>query len=392
MLKILENVKKLPIELQIHIASMDFETFLILYKKNFDVKCLVYYYCKFFKLEKIKFESLIHFYKYVYLQDFALYTSEDNFIYRPYLKILILSSNLFSNDLYLLSPNLENIKIRKVITLDEKWLFPKVLNLYLKCKDLSHVSKIFPKLKVLTCMDNTISTLPYSLKNLQLISLTLSNCNLEYFPHINIDTLENLDLSWNNLSFFSGKYKNLKNLNLSSNSITSIDISNCKKLSTVNVQSNFLSFLDIENFSLKYLDASMNNIYDIYLSTPELTTLNLSCNEISKISFDNVKSFILKKLDVSGNIINSIEDMRFSILKHLDISNNDISYIEDLPSTLTVLNLEYNPLYYIYDKCFDNVKFVSADHSLYYLLNGLKYTCIDIVDDYIYEINAEMYD
>lgn len=392
MQNIFEKIEELPLEIQLYIASMDFETFLILIKKNFNLKCLISYYCKFFKLEINNWNSLIYFYNDKYIQDFGIYTKNKDFIYRPYLKNLIISSNLTCDYLYLLSPQLETLKISKNTTLNEKWRFLKVHNLYLKCNDMSMLCDIFPNLKVLTCMDTTIFKLPNSLKILSLNTLTLSNCNLDYFPDLNLNSLEKIDLSFNNLTFFSGRYKNLKVLNLTSNVITSIDISECKKLTTLNIQANFLSFLDIDNCNLKYLNASYNNIMYIYLSTPSLKNLNLTSNELTEISSNNVKSYALKILDVSVNSIYSLEDMRFYNLKELDISDNNISYIDDLPNSLSILRLEYNPLYYIHEQCFDNVKYITGDYSQIYVLDCLRYSLIDIVDDYVFEMNPEMYD
>ena len=390
MQNILEKVKKLPIELQIYIASIDFETFLIMIENNFNLKQLVSYYCKIFKLENDGLDSLIYFYNNKYIHDFALYTKNDDFIYRPYLKNLIVSLNFIHDNLNILSPRLETLKIGKEIILNKNWKFPKITNLCLKCKDLSLVGDIFPNLKVLTCMDNTISKLSNSFNLLSLNSLTLSNCNLDYFPNINTELLEKLDLSFNNLTFFSGKYKNLKVLNLTSNVITSIDISECKKISSLNIQANFLTFLDIDNYNLKYLNASYNNIVNIFLSAPNLKNLNLSSNELTKISFDNIRSYSLKILDISANLIYSLEDMRFCNLKELDISENNISFIDEIPKSLSVLRLEYNPLYYIHEQCFDNVKYITGDYSQYYLLNCLRYSLVDIINDI--GINHTMYD
>ncbi|KAK2964894.1 putative Leucine-rich repeat protein soc-2 like protein [Blattamonas nauphoetae] len=184
------------------------------------------------------------------------------------------------------------------------------------------------RLTTLSLRHNLLSEIPPSIQNCMITTLTLSQNNFSTFPSslLSIKTLENLDLSMNRLSTIPpeiGSLIKLSRLNLSFNQITDVPVT--------------LFRLP----SLKQLILSNNHISD--LPTPSQANVNtralsslerllLSLNRFTKIPDLVKKCTSLKTLHLAGNKIKELDHTLLENLKQLtrlDLSFNEISKISD---------------------------------------------------------------
>ena len=249
-----------------------------------------------------------------------------------------------------------NVSFNNLSSTMESKMFSKLKNLQIA--DLSHN----PLLSV-----NTISNVNYTLP--KLYELYLSRCNFREFPSFltNLENLEKLDLSHNQIKgntptwmFEVGK-NSLRYLNLSNNFLTRIDQLPWKKLGYLDLHSNSLqgplpvppigiSFLSISRnnlsgmipslicniSSLKVLDLSHNNLSDRISSclgnfSDSLSVLDLRNNKFyGTIPETFAKGNNLRSLNMNGNqlegplpqsLVNCIH------LEVLDLGNNKINGI-----------------------------------------------------------------
>ena len=109
-----------------------------------------------------------------------------------------------------------------------------------------------------------------------------------------------------------GFFRNLEELNCSSNSISSLDVSNNPKLTYLSCPYNQLAALDVSNnTALTYLDCYDNR----------LTSLDVSNCDCSALQFLNCKSNQLTTLDVSNNTALTYLQCSSNRLTSLDVSN-----------------------------------------------------------------------
>ncbi|XP_022654283.1 chaoptin-like isoform X1 [Varroa destructor] len=180
--------------------------------------------------------------------------------------------------------------------------------------------------------------------------LHLANNGLEAFGrNINLETVEELDLSGNYLSDAKLNVKKLRTLNLSYN-----------RLRAFNVSSN-------SPFALRKIDISFNRLQelrdDLFGVHLALAEVNLSNNMLSQISADVLQSFPnVKKFLLSGNQLHIIQDKTFSPLRslsELDLSMNQIHTLEGTPfvncSSLNSIDISHNLLETLTDECFNGI-------------------------------------
>ena len=141
------------------------------------------------------------------------------------------------------------------------------------------------------------------------------------------------------------KLTSLKDLNLSNNNISNIDLSKNTSLTELNLAANNISNIVLsKNTKLIGLGLDKNNISNIDLSkNTELIELGLYDNNISKI--DLSKNTALTDLDLGYNNLSSIDLSKNTSLTKLYINKNKISSIDLSKNTkLTILDLNDNPL------------------------------------------------
>ena len=165
-------------------------------------------------------------------------------------------------------------------------------------------------------------------KDIEIINIkeeNLGNDGLGDFCNINLKSLKELNLEYNNISNITAlgktKFENLEKLNLGKNAISDISI-----LEKVN-------FKELKNLCL-----NANNISDIKVLERvkflNLEKLDLSFNKINNIdALENVQFKKLKELILKENLISNIDILEkadFKKLEILDLTNNKITNINVL--------------------------------------------------------------
>lgn len=111
---------------------------------------------------------------------------------------------------------------------------------------------------------------------------------------------------------------------------------------------NFLKFLPCEYLpsSLKHLSLDQNDLHNLEIDVPlpHLQTLSIERNDLQylELSF-NLSS--LKSLNLKHNKLWNLEFLHATpCLETLNLARNDIQTLENLPSSLKVLNAEFNDI------------------------------------------------
>ncbi|XP_066271682.1 toll-like receptor 13 [Branchiostoma lanceolatum] len=266
-------------------------------------------------------------------------------------------------------------------------------------RDSSHTlhlqNKTFSGLSSLTHLNlisNSISTLPVDVFEglTSLRYLHLRSNNLETFRVQLPETLDYLDLSYNNLytsgytsqpcvnisSFNFSRLKSVNYLDLSHNTIGAIDCS-ClpSNITVLNLQSNKITEVNTNVYciaSLRYLDLSNNNINvwsdEQQCEQPTLEILRLDNNLSGFIAEDfnigsaSISLKYLKTLTLSRCSIPSISPKGFRGLYHLtylDLSHNEIDTVKQSVfrelSRLRFLDLSNNRIQNIAEKTFEGL-------------------------------------
>lgn len=264
--------------------------------------------------------------------------------------------------------------------------------------DLEEIDSLFNGMKkkvrfLISFADNKLQKLPTSLDVLE-----------------NMDTLQELDLSGNDISIYILKkeyfqsMKNLKLLNLSRNrNITSLDylvfegltlmhlnMSNVSLqklnrlgnpyLTNIDFSNNLISNINPNTFNglgdLWYLDISNNKISNleglIFQSLKKLTELCLQNNLIESISENTFTGLTsLKILDLSYNLLQSLSGLnKLTSLQQLYLQGNNIKLLDNsrnlLPMNLEKLDLSYNKISLISNKSFEyliNLTYLNLGHN-----------------------------
>ena len=139
------------------------------------------------------------------------------------------------------------------------------------------------------------------------------------------------------------KMVGLTSLNLSNNTISSIDLSSILGLRNLQVGNNSLSTLDVsDNNELRTITADYNSLTAVNLSNrTNLVDIDLKHNQISSLDVSNDSN--LKSLIVDYNTIESLNTTNDTALTTLKAYNNKLDSLDLSTNTnLTTLQVDYN--------------------------------------------------
>lgn len=202
----------------------------------------------------------------------------------------------------------------------------KVTSLDLSNSNISDATGIedFTSLTYLDLSTNNLSTINVSQNTL------LTKLDLNY------NKITNLDVSTN---------KELFNLSFAANQISTIDLSQNKKLHSLTADNNSLSVLDLTaNNELEIISCGSNNLTTLNTSNQSnLLTLLCELNQISALDLSNNPK--LDILQCYNNNLTSLDLSQNLLLKRLNAANNQLTSL-DLSHNplLELIYIEFNPL------------------------------------------------
>ena len=238
--------------------------------------------------------------------------------------------------------------------------FNTLMEIDLKSNEITRIGQdlfspsVHSNLAVLKLSDNVIEAMPIfdgfnSLKTLDVSNNLLQNLNLG-----NLDSLENLDVSYNNLNempVLTNTLATLKVLKIAGNNITTIPINYFMKtpaIEELNLKLNHIREINLEYLphliSLNLFSNGIREMPRIADTLNSLETMVLDSNEISQIPdgyFNNVPS--LQKLIMSDNPLVTFNCSGLFKLKELRLnktSMNEFPNITDCFRSLAKLNFE----------------------------------------------------
>ncbi|KAL5466748.1 hypothetical protein EMCRGX_G030897 [Ephydatia muelleri] len=192
-------------------------------------------------------------------------------------------------------------------------------------------------LQTLVIAFNHFGELPVVLQDLPSLAIVVASGNvISSVPKdFDIKKLQLLDLRLNKLTAgFSQVNNQISKLNVRGNSITELDVKNLENLQYLNCADNGLSLVALGNHpQMQILVARNNSIVQLEISSlcKQLTSIDLSQNDLANIPDTLCDLTALEKLNVSGNRLNRLPIMIFLMpqLKILKAACNDL---ETLPT------------------------------------------------------------
>lgn len=174
-----------------------------------------------------------------------------------------------------------------------------------------------------------------------------AECLKEQLTETYADEVENISCNNRDIGSVVGveKFVHLKNLDIGSNHLSSLDISANITLASLDVSHNALITLDTSsNTALTSLNAYWNQLTDLDLSSNSaLTYLDLNTNDLINLNISDIAP--MAYLDVSSNELTDLNTSSNTLLTHLDASYNQIIAIDTSSNTsLTYLDISNNEL------------------------------------------------
>ena len=171
----------------------------------------------------------------------------------------------------------------------------------------------------------------------------------DYIPNKRIETARDLNLRNKGIEDLTGleAFVNLVSLNINSNIVSTLDISNNLKLEKLYCNNNLLANLDLSNNNLlKIIDIASNLLTEVDVSTNILLNeLNVDKNNIENLNLQNNSN--LKTLDCSYTKLSFLDLANNGILGELTATHNDILLVVDIQNgnneQLNNINLTFNP-------------------------------------------------
>ena len=268
------------------------------------------------------------------------FESENNkFIYitsKVLVKLFI--QDTYIKSLFLQCPNLEEIYCKDV----------KILSLS-KCNHIKKINGI--KIENINMQNVTnLNDLPiFNINNKELKMLTFDNSemlnnasldasldisNISQFKNLNV--LYIVDVNIKNVNYINTTFKELNDLELHRNNISTLDISDLSELSNLSIYGNKIKKINISNNtkleSVFLADNTLKNI--IFGNNFMLRYLELYNNEIDEIDISNLLNLndfiidknILKEINISNNNNLTHANLKHNMLEKIIFGNNDALY------------------------------------------------------------------
>lgn len=264
----------------------------------------------------------------------------------------------------------------KIIDLNDYSRFKMIKKLYINnnCLTILPAPENLPHLNELDCCYNQLNIIPFY-PNLE--QLKASNNNISSLSNYHDSKLEYLDISHNNGFILNIRLPECRQLYITHNTLTSIDLGWCPKLQLLDCGYNEISeirgIVDLIELNIEYnnitalhcwpniqyLNADYNKIQ--YLKKyPRLLSLNIQYNKLIKIDDQP----LLERLIANNN--NICELGIFPKLKFVDLSYNRLQKFE-IPPSAEHIYLQFNC---IKNFCLEkqrllNAKEIQIDYNLY---------------------------
>ncbi len=152
----------------------------------------------------------------------------------------------------------------------------------------------------------------------------------DYVPTANINTITNLNISFQDIADLTGieDFVLLEDLSARNNLLTTIDLSANNNLININLSNNALTTIDISMLSnLQICDIEYNSLLGIDTSQNLLLrNLSLTSNQISAI--DITQNTALQFLGLGANLLTTIDVSQNTALLNLSLYNNQLSSID----------------------------------------------------------------
>lgn len=200
----------------------------------------------------------------------------------------------------------------------------------------------------------------------------------DYVPTPNIDSITSLDVSSKDIADLTGieGFILLEELNVNTNNLTNLDVSQNTNLSVLECANNELTDLNVsQNSNLTELQCSLNNITTLDLSlNTALISLSAIGNGLSSLNVNS--NTALEILNCGGNDLTSLDVSQNSVLTTLDVVSNDITTLDLSQNTaLQSLNCPSNQLTSLNLKNGNNTAITS-----FQAVNNPNLTCIEVDD------------
>ncbi len=201
-----------------------------------------------------------------------------------------------------------------------------------------------PALESLNCTTAEINTIKLGgndkLKTIKADANKLKSINLAGAPN-----LESVSLPINSLTEIDLNGVSCASLDLSSNALTSLDLSKTSNLEWLSVSSNPLTSINLTGCtSLKTLSAKTTKLGEINLTgLTALESLDLHAGSLTKITFG--ENGELGDIDLSNNKLSSVDFKGCPAVQYLSLNNNEFTemHLKGLKE-LSSINLRYNKL------------------------------------------------
>lgn len=272
----------------------------------------------------------------------------------------------------------------------------------LQINDLNGI-QYFTNIRGIIAHHNGMTHMPVIDNHANITTIDLSHNNLQHIPTIlNTPELIELDLSYNLISEFHGmELENLQTLNLSHNDLELFANGiNLPSIESLNLRYNEL--VDVSNVwgitNLSHLDIGANHVTSLNgiatltklqiliadsneiaqldeLPYDELSHLDLSYNTLTGLpSFP--ASTVLEKIYLSHNQLSTLNKLsEASALTHLDIKHNNLTSLEreELPSSLKTLLAQYNVIRFVdFPEELPQLDTLNLSHNEIYEISPIK--------------------
>ncbi|KAJ3593605.1 hypothetical protein NHX12_005939 [Muraenolepis orangiensis] len=258
--------------------------------------------------------------------------------------------NLSCNGLHTVSVQIGNLQSLQTLSLEGNDLssLPEELGGLSQLNSLGLAFNVFPHVPAVLQRLSAVEKLSMAGNRVESLEL----CVLARMSH-----LKNVDLRLNGLRAVKSQsleaIRQVTQLDLRDNRLTSLDLSPMCSLETLHCQRNHLATLTLSGFTLRTLHAANNrlNMVNIYPVPNQLTHLDLSRNLLEYLPDWVCDSRKIEVLDITHNMLTELPSrlLNSMSLRKLLAGNNHLQRVPDLLDhiPLEALDLQHNSLKYL---------------------------------------------